>query len=139
MAAGPVLTGDEGRLIKEAGATDTEIEIGAWTCTLEAQSDRYASSKSGGYLLTENGNKGATGSFEGKRATDTKVEDEVAPSNTVVTLYLIFTTTGPSGMTMPCKIKTLTFNVNPNTGEVQSYSCTFESHGAYDFSPSYSL
>ncbi len=139
MAAGPVITGDEGRLIKEAGGTDTEIEIGSWTATLEAQSDRYASSKSAGFLQTETGNKGATGTFEGKRATDTKIEEACPPGNTVVTLYLIFETSGPTGLTMPCKIKTLTFSINPNTGEVQSYSCTFESHGAYDFSPAYSL
>jgi len=126
MAAGPVLTGDSGKF--EIGAT--EIEMGAWTATLEAQSDRYASSKSGGYLMTETGNLGATGSIEGKRATDTKVDTSIPPG-TSGTLKLYFT--AGSYMTFSAKMKTLTYNVNPNTGEVQSYSATFESHGTVSF------
>lgn len=135
MAAGPVLTGDNGSfLFTPSGGAETELEIGKWTFNAEVDTQRYASSKSGGYKKTEPGNKHASGTAEGKRVTDTgKVEAVLTGLGVGVkgTAKLMFDDN--TGISVPCVVKSLSNEVDVDGGTIESFSLAFESDGAWSY------
>lgn len=130
MAAGPTLSGIEGKMHK-AGTPDVEIEFGKWTLTENVDTDRYATSKSEGYKMTEPGNKEASGTLEGKRTTDATKIEALLTIGDKVTLKCGFDSS--TGVSVPAVIKSRTFEVNPADGTVETFSMTFESNGEWSY------
>lgn len=137
MPAGPTLSGTNGKfLFTPDGGGETELELGKWGFAGEVDTDRYATSKSGGFKQTEVGNKSATFNADGKRVTDAgKVEAILTGLGVGIagTAKLMFDAT--TGLSVPCKIKTLSYEVDINAGTVESFALTAESHGAWSYLP----
>ncbi len=135
MAAGPTISGTEGKMLATpSGGSETELEIGKWSFNAEADTDRYASSKSGGYKKTKAGNKAATGAFEGKRVSDAGKVETVLTGVVVGTagsMKLHFDAT--TYILMPYVIKTISYEVDVNAGTIESFAGTFESDGAWSY------
>ena len=130
MPAGPTLSGTQGKMHK-VGTPDVEIEFGKWTVTEDVDTDRYATSLTGGYKATEPGNKSATGTLEGKRTTDATKIEALLTIGEKATLKCGFDST--TGIEMPVVIKSRTFEVNPADGTVETFSMTFESDGEWTY------
>lgn len=137
MPAGPTLSGINGKfLFTPSGGAETELEIGKWSHNGDVDTDRYATSKSGGFKLTEPGNKSATGGCEGKRVTDAgKVEAVLTGLGVGVkgTAKCYFDAT--TGISIPVVIKTLSYECDVNAGTVESFNMTWESNGAWTYLP----
>lgn len=135
MSAGPTLSGKEGKfLFHPAGGSETELEIGKWGFNADVDTDRYATSKSGGFKMTEPGNASGAGQFEGKRTTDaTKVEAILTGLGVGVKGTAKCAFDGSTGITVPCVIKSLSYEVDVNAGTVESFSASFESNGAWAY------
>lgn len=132
MPAGTTLSGLQGKLFK-VGAPDVEIEFGKWTFDEDVDTDRYATSKSGGKKLTEPGNASAVGTVEGKRVDAPQAEriEQIIAIGQKLSLKLEFKAGG--GINCPAVIKTRHFEVDPSTGVVQGYNFNFESNGDWTF------
>jgi hypothetical protein len=127
MAFGPTQSGRLGKVYK-AGSPDTEIEITKWSRQGEVDTDRFATSMSDGHKQSQPGNKAATGTVEGRRRTDGGKIEAILAEGDQVTLKLGFTST--NGISQPCTIKSLSFEVDADSGAMQSFSFTWESNGA---------
>jgi hypothetical protein len=135
MTVGPTLSGTNGKFeFHPSGGSNTELELGKWNFNSEVDTDRYATSKSGGFKMTEPGNKAATFQAEGKRVTDAgKVEAVLTGLGVGVkgTAKLYFDSS--TGISVPCVVKSLSFEVDINGGTVESFQLAGESNGAWTF------
>lgn len=135
MPAGPTLSGLNGKfLFTPSGGSEAELEIGKWGFNGEVDTERYATSKSGGAKMTEPGNKAATATIEGKRVTDAgKVEAILTGLGVGVkgTAKLMFDAS--TGLNVPCVVKTLSYEVDVNAGTVESFNMSIESNGAWNY------
>lgn len=128
MAHGTYTSGKEGK-VYIAGGSDVELEITEWERTGESQTDRFATSKTDGELISEPGNKGSTGSVQGKLVTESGVDVRLLlVEGQKVNLKLGYTST--RGINQPACIKNLKYGVNVNSGEMQTFSFDWESTGA---------
>lgn len=130
MAAGPVQSGRHGKVSK-AGTPDVSIEITKWTRTGEVDTDRYATSETNGFKVSQPGNKLASGTVEGKRRTDASKIEAVLQEGDQVTLKLGFNSS--SGISQPATIKNLVFEVDVDGGQMQTFSFNWESNGEHSF------
>ena len=135
MSAGPTISGTEGKMLATpTGGSETELEIGKWSFAAEADTDRYASSKSGGYKKTKPGNKAGSGAFEGKRCSDTTKVETVLTGvivGTTGSLKLHFDAT--TYILVPYVLKTISYEVDVNAGTIESFAGTFETDGAWSY------
>jgi hypothetical protein len=135
MPAGPTLSGTNGKfLFTPSGGAETELELGKWGFNGEVDTDRYATSKSGGFKMTEPGNKAATFNIEGKRVTDAgKVEAVLTGLGVGVKGTAKLGFDASTGISVPCVVKNLSYEVDINAGTVESFSATCESNGAWSY------
>jgi len=130
MAAGTVVSGSKGSLTVGA----TKFEITKWSFATSADTDRYATNETAGYKKTVAGNLAASGSIEGKRVTGatTRVETVLVEGATIALVLELETGTIASGeITVSAVIKGVELEVDVDGGSIESFSCSFESDGAW--------
>jgi hypothetical protein len=126
MAAGTPLSGNAGKVKVNAAY----LEITHWTYSGATDIHSYNSSETGGDRVTEKGNGQASGTVEGKRMKTTPIET-VLKDGDLVTLLLEFE--AGDGITFSARISNLDFDVNVDSGELQTFSFNYLSHGARSF------
>lgn len=124
---GTYQSGKNGVVILASGSV--ELEITSWTRDEEAQSDRFATSKTNGQLTSEPGNNGSTGTIEGKLVDEAGFDIRVLLAvGQKLTAKLGFT--DARGLNQPLMIKKINFGVNVDSGEMQTFSMDWESTDA---------
>lgn len=126
---GTALSGKHGTVIL-VSTGNTELEIGHWTFSSKADIFKYASSKSGGVKLGIAGNSDSSGTIDGKRMIDAPIEDLIQEGD-AVTLRLRFSET--TYIQVPALIENLDFDVNPDTGDIETFSFGWTSNGGWAF------
>lgn len=126
MAVGPVQSGRQGKVTK-VGTPDKSVEITKWNRQGEVDTDRYATSESNGFKVSEPGNRTATGTIEGKRRTDADKIEAIFQEGDKVTLKLGFNST--TGILQPATIKNVNYDVDVDSGAIQSYTINWEGNG----------
>ena len=123
-----VLTGNTGTV--EAGSS-TVLEITKWSFTTKSELTVWASNTSNGHKKRKGGTKDGTGSIEGKYDDSQPVED-ILEEGSEVTLTLVRDT--GNEITVPAVIEQLEFEVDVDSGAVQSWTASFGSNGAWSYS-----
>lgn len=125
--AGTPLSGNEGKFKKGS----SELEITHWTFSGVSDLHSYVSSKTGPRRRTIPGNELGTGTIEGKRMTDAPIEANFVNGDVVDATMLFGDSAG--GIHASVVIGNLDFDVNPDSGELESFSCSFTTDGDWEF------
>ena len=129
VSGGTALSGKNGKLFKGSG-TPTEIEIGHWSASCKSDVFKYASSKTAGFKRAVVGNAEMTGQVDGKRLSDVPIETLIQ-NGTIVLLTLNWT--AATKISVQVAIENLDFDVNPETGDIETFSFGFTSDGDWQF------
>lgn len=108
-------------------------ELTDFTYTFDRGLKMYNAYSGGGWQRSVLGNKKVTGTIKGKYDSSDPI-DVVLNTDSLVTLRLIFDSSPNEYMQGEARLGSITFNVNLDTGDVQDWSCPFESDGVWSFS-----
>lgn len=132
MTPGTPIKGKDGRVFIGA----TELEITDHESTGEVDEELFATSASGGFKFSVDGNKVCTGSVKGK-LTGQQVISDLLQEGDLVALKLYITQAAPVTNKKlyrniaSARIKNLMMGADPNGGAAAVFSFNFTSNGTY--------
>ncbi len=125
MARG--ISGNEGKVMV---GSSTIAELTQWDAELGKDTQTYNAQSGGEWQKTVAGNKKLSGTLTGKYDPNDPI-DAVLDTDDLVALEL--NQTSAKRINCQARLGNLSFNVNIDTGEIQEWTCAFESDGAVTF------
>lgn len=119
------ISGNQGYAM--VGSSEIE-ELTGWTMDRDPGTQTYNAHSGAGWQKTTTGNKKISGTITGKYDPDDPVDSQIA-TDSLVTLQLHHTST--DYWTGSARLGAINLSANIDTGEVQSWTCAFESDGAW--------
>lgn len=110
----------------------TIAELTEWTATLDKGLKTYNSRSGGGWQKTVIGNKKISGTLRGKYDSGDPIDAQLN-TDSLVSLVLCFDSSPQERLYGSARLGSLEFTVNNDTGDIEEWSCSFESDGSWLF------
>lgn len=110
----------------------TIAELTEWNATLDKDLKMYNSRSGGGWQKTVVGNKKVTGSIKGKYDSGDPIDAQLN-TDSLVSLSLRFDSSPAEYLFGSARLGSLEFTVNNDTGDIEEWTCNFESDGSWSF------
>lgn len=125
--------GIPGRLGKVIAGSCTIAEVTDYNYTFDRGLKMYNAYSGFGWQRSVIGNKKVSGTIKGKYDSSDPIDVALNTDN-LVQLYLYFDHTLNKNMGGAARLGNLQFTVNLDTSDIEEWTCTFESDGAWSFS-----
>lgn len=124
------ISGNRGRIVANSCLI---AELTDFNYTYDKGNKTYNAVSGGGWQKTVLGNKKVSGTLKGKYDSDDPI-DVALNTDSLVSLQLSFDTSPPQYFLGQARLHSLAFTVNVDTGDIEEWTCQFESDGAWAFS-----